>query len=156
MLSAPHTVLITCATVCFVFENDAIHSAIGLRSNHDVLSSQCITNLTPKPHRRLLLPLANVSRNTIDQGLVGLLRTNDKQPNGFTCALWHTVKTSMCDVIVTNTLADSCLLSTSDTLTVAAEMAAIEKENKYMALSLHVFVVFETMGSHLLQRQAVL
>lgn len=73
-----------------------------------------------------------------------------------TCAPWHAGKTPMCDVIVTNTLADSCLLSTSDTLTVAAEMAAIEKENKYVALSLHVFVVFETMGSHLLQRQAVL
>ena len=79
----------------------------------------------------------------------GLSREDDKRPDGMTLIPWQGGKSVTCDVIVTNTVADSYLHLSAACAGSAAEGAASRKETKTAALDhSYTFIplAFETYG----------
>ena len=77
----------------------------------------------------------------------GLVRADGKRPDGLTQIPWQAGKCMTWDVTVTDTLAESYLLTTSPSAGGAAEGTANRKELKYLSLSnTHTFfpLAFET------------
>ena len=66
---------------------------------------------------------------------VGLSPTDGMRPDGLTLVSWQVGKNLVCDVTVTDTLANSYLTSTSITAGSAADLAASHKEDKYIDMA---------------------
>ena len=79
----------------------------------------------------------------------GLLRSDNKRPDGLTLIPWRDGRCATWDVTVTDTVAPSYLSISSACAASAAEAAAKRKEEKYtdIACSYHFFpIAFETFG----------
>ena len=79
----------------------------------------------------------------------GLLRTDNKRPDGVTLIPWQRGKPATWDVTVTSTLADSYVNSSAESAGAAAELAATRKTAKYTSLpASHSFhpIALETHG----------
>ena len=79
----------------------------------------------------------------------GLLRTDNKRPDGLTLIPWQKGKPVTWDVTVTSTLADSYLTDSAGSAGAAAELAATRKIAKYSNLpASHTFqpIALETHG----------
>ena len=88
-------------------------------------------------------------RFTIYQELHGLLRSDNKRPDGLTLIPWCDGRCATWDVTVTDTVAPSYLRITSACAASAAEAAAERKEKKYyeIACNYHFFpITFDTFG----------
>ena len=72
----------------------------------------------------------------------GLLRTDNKRPDGLTLIPWQRGKPVTWDVTVTSTLADSYLTDTAESAGAAAELAATRKITKYSSLPQTACITF--------------
>ena len=79
----------------------------------------------------------------------GLLKTDNKRPDGYSLIPWHAGRNLTCDVSITNTVAASYLPLSSTVAGGAAEMASEKKIEKYAELSSTSCVcpiIMETFG----------
>jgi len=79
----------------------------------------------------------------------GLVRDDDKRPDGLTLLLWNSGGSATWDVTVVDTLGNAYLQQSAITSASATETAGVRKRNNYSSLSgTHNFfpVTLETLG----------
>ena len=104
---------------------------------------------TPSLDQRFDTPRPDSCQHSIDHRTEGLLRTDNKRPDGFTLIPWQAGRNLTWDVSIVNTVAASYIQTTSVIAGGATEIASERKIVKYVELSntsCFCPIIFETFG----------
>ena len=114
-----------------------------------IMSPQCCEDQSAQHDQRHRLESNAESQNSSANEPSGLLRSDNKRPDGVTLIPWKQGKRLTCDVTMPDTFAQSHLPTTATNVGHAADKSAVSKTQKYQSiLQTHLFtpIAIETAG----------